>query len=39
MEMAGAGGPRVVIEKVVVQQDLDWEELRWRLGELVRRRG
>lgn len=41
MEMAGAGagGAQVTIGPVYIQSEMDWEALRWRLGELVRRRG
>lgn len=35
--MVGGGGQ--VTFNVTVNQDLDWEELRWKLNELTRRRG
>jgi len=40
MEMAGAGagGAQVTIGPVYIQSEMDWEELRWKLNDLVRRR-
>ena len=38
-ELMGRGPGGVTIGQVVVNQDLDWEQLRWRLEEMVRRRG
>ncbi len=38
-ELMGGGPGGVTIGQVVVNQDLDWEQLRWRLEEMVRRRG
>jgi len=35
---AGSGGTQVTVGPVYIQSELDWEELRWKLNDLVRRR-